>query len=197
MDLLFLKPRKSDEAGPWEHCGPGAHTRTAFAGFCVDRVHVYKPSVMCSSKFAVLSFNYKIIIIAMLLKTPSDARSRKTVVSAFERTCRQAESVQVKLKKYEDEGVVSDLRYVRSRSVLVEEIESLDRLIHWLEIDLKPDQKWEVPQDRVRAQGLLSLSSRKVCNLKRALIDWDGQTGDEAERYFGSGHEKGGIPSTD
>ena len=42
MDLLFLKPRKSDEAGPWEHC-PGAHTRTAFAGFCVDRVHVYKP----------------------------------------------------------------------------------------------------------------------------------------------------------
>ena len=50
MDLLFLKPRKSDEAGPWEHC-PGAHTRTAFAGFCVDRVHVYKPSVMCSSKF--------------------------------------------------------------------------------------------------------------------------------------------------
>ena len=32
------------------------------------------------------------------------------------------------------------------------------------------------------AQGLLSLSSRKVCNLKRALIDWDGQTGDEAER---------------
>ena len=56
MDLLFLKPRKSDEAGPWEHC-PGAHTRTAFAGFCVDRVHVYKPSVMCSSKFAVLSFN--------------------------------------------------------------------------------------------------------------------------------------------
>ena len=54
MDLLFLKPRKSDEAGPWEHC-PGAHTRTAFAGFCVDRVHVYKPSVMCSSKFAVYS----------------------------------------------------------------------------------------------------------------------------------------------
>ena len=34
----------------------------------------------------------------------------------------------------------------------------------------------------MRAQGLLSLSSRKVCNLKRALIDWDGQTGDEAER---------------
>ena len=54
MDLLFLKPRKSDEAGPWEHC-PGAHTRTAFAGFCVDRVHVYKPSVMCSSKFAETS----------------------------------------------------------------------------------------------------------------------------------------------
>ena len=54
MDLLFLKPRKSDEAGPWEHC-PGAHTRTAFAGFCVDRVHVYKPSVMCSSKFAYVS----------------------------------------------------------------------------------------------------------------------------------------------
>ena len=60
--------------------------------------------------------------------------------------------------------------------------ESLDRLIHWLEIDLKPDQKWEVSQDRVRAQGLLSLSSRKVCNFKRALIDWDEQTGDEAER---------------
>ena len=38
MDLLFLKPRKSDEAGPWEHC-PGAHTRTAFAGFCVDCVY--------------------------------------------------------------------------------------------------------------------------------------------------------------
>ena len=56
----------------------------------------------------------------------------------------------------------------------------MDRLIHWLEIDLKPDQKWEVPQDRVRAQGLLSLSSRKVCNLKRALIDWDGQTGEGA-----------------
>ena len=85
----------------------------------------------------------------------------------------------MELQKYKDEGVVSDLRYVRLRSVLVEEIESLDRLIHWLEIDLKPDQKWEVPQ---RAQGLLSLSSRKVCNLKRALIDWDGQTGDEAER---------------
>ena len=34
----------------------------------------------------------------------------------------------------------------------------------------------------MRAQGLLSLSSRKVCNLKRALIEWDGQTGDEAER---------------
>ena len=67
----------------------------------------------------------------------------------------------MELQKYDDEGVVSDLRYVRSRSVLVEEIESLDRLIHWLEIDLKPDQKWEVPQDRVRAQGLLSLSSRK------------------------------------
>ena len=57
MDLLFLKPRKSDEAGPWEHC-PGAHTRTAFAGFCVDRVHVYKPFVMCSSKFAVYSKLY-------------------------------------------------------------------------------------------------------------------------------------------
>ena len=71
----------------------------------------------------------------MLLKTPSDARSRKTVASAFERTCRQAESVQVELQKYEDEVVVSDLSYVRSRSVLVEEIESLDRLIHWLEID--------------------------------------------------------------
>ena len=34
----------------------------------------------------------------------------------------------------------------------------------------------------MRAQGLLSLSSRKVGNLKKALIDWDGQTGDEAER---------------
>ena len=100
---------------------------------------------------------------AMLLRTPSDARSRKTVASAFERTCHQAESVQVELQKYEDEGVVSDLRYVRSRSVLVEEIESLDRLIHWLEIDLKPDQKWEVPQDRVRAQGLYFLSVREKC----------------------------------
>ena len=50
-------------------------------------------------------------------------------------------------------------------------------------MDLKPDQKWEVPQDRVRAQGgLLSLSSRKVRNLKKALIDWDGQAGEEAER---------------
>ena len=70
------------------------------------------------------------------LKTPSDALSRKTVASAFEQTCRQAESVQVELQKYEDEGVVSDLDYVRSRSVLFEEIESLDRLIHWLETDL-------------------------------------------------------------
>ena len=46
MDLLFLKPRKSDEAGPREHC-PGVHTRTAFAGFCVDRVYMYI-SLKCS-----------------------------------------------------------------------------------------------------------------------------------------------------
>ena len=71
---------------------------------------------------------------------------------------------------------------ISNNNNIVEEIESLDRSIHWLEIDLKPDQKWEVPEDRVRAQGLLSLSSRKVGNLMKALIDWDGQTGDEAER---------------
>ena len=51
---------------------------------------------------------------AVLLKTPSDARSRKTVASAFERSCRQAESVRVELQKYEDEGVISDLRYLKS-----------------------------------------------------------------------------------
>ena len=41
-----------------EHC-PGAHTRTAFAGFCVDRVHVYKPSVM---------YLYVLYIIIIIIK---------------------------------------------------------------------------------------------------------------------------------
>ena len=68
----------------------------------------------------------------------------------------------MELQKYEDKGVVSDLRYVQSRSVLVEEIESLDRLIHWLEIDLKPDQKWKVPQDRVRARSTFSQFEKSV-----------------------------------
>ena len=77
--------------------------------------------------------------------------------------------------------VLSDPRYVRSRSVLVEEIERLDRLVNWLELDLKPDQKWEVPQDRLKVRDLLSSSSRRVCKLKRALSDWDGLNGDNAE----------------
>ena len=66
-------------------------------------------------------------------------------------------------------GVICDLRHVRARSDLVEEIDSLTHSIGWMVIDLKPDQKWEVAHDRVMAQDLLSRSERKAGNLKKAL----------------------------
>ena len=45
--------------------------------------------------------------------------------------------------------------------------------VRWLEMDLHPDQTWEVPEDRERALDLLRSSSKKLCNLKTALNTWD------------------------
>ena len=52
--------------------------------------------------------------------------------------------------------------------------------VRWLEIDLHPDETWEVPKDRERALDLLR-SNSKLCNLKTALNIWDVHKGDKAE----------------
>ena len=66
------------------------------------------------------------------------------------------------MRLYEDEGVVSDLRYVRSRSVLVEEIESLDRLIHWLEMTLSQTENGKFRRT-VRGHKVYFISVREKC----------------------------------
>ena len=97
-----------------------------------------------------------------LEKTPSGARLKRKAASFYELCSQEEESARVELLKYEEEGVICDLRHVRARSDLVEEIDSLTRSIGWMVIDLKPDQKWEVAHDRVMAQDLLSRSERKA-----------------------------------
>eukprot|EP00731_Ephydatia_muelleri_P017663 Em0010g761a len=60
-------------------------------------------------------------------------------------------------------------------------IESFELSVRGLEIDLHPDQTWEVPEDREKALDLLRSSSKKLCNLKTALNIWDEHKGDKAE----------------
>ena len=108
-----------------------------------------------------------------LEKTPSDACLKRKATSFYKLCSQEEESARVELLTYEEERVICDLRHVRARSDLVEEIDSLTRSIGWMVIDLKPDQKWEVAHDRVMAQDLLSRSERKAGNLKKALRDWD------------------------
>ena len=117
---------------------------------------------------------------AKLLRTPSTARSKKTIAKEFDHTCHQVESLQAELGRYEAEGTL-DIRHIRSCSDLVSEIESLEISVRWLEMDLHPDQTWEVPEDRERALDLLRSSSKKLCNLKTALNIWDEHKGDKAE----------------
>ena len=95
-----------------------------------------------------------------LEETPSGARLKRKAASFYELCSQEEESARVELLKYEEEGVICDLRHVRARSGLVEEIDSLTRSIGWMVVDLKPDQKWEVAHDRVMAQDLLSRSER-------------------------------------
>ena len=53
-----------------------------------------------------------------LLRTPSTARSKKTTAKEFDHICRQVESLQAELGRYEDEGTF-DIRHIRSCSDLV------------------------------------------------------------------------------
>ena len=74
-----------------------------------------------------------------LEETPSGARLKRKVASFYEFCSQEEESARVELLKYEEEGVICDLRHVRARSDLVEEIDSLTRSIGWMVVDLKPD----------------------------------------------------------
>ena len=64
-----------------------------------------------------------------LEETPSGARLKRKAASFYELCSQEEESARVDLHKYEEEGVICDLRHVRARSDLVEEIDSLTRSI--------------------------------------------------------------------
>ena len=115
-----------------------------------------------------------------LLNTPSNARSKKTARKAYVATCHQEESMQLELNCYVENGVVMDLSHVKSRSEFVSMIEQLEVSVGWLDTDLKPDQKWEVPEDRLRALEMFQVDSRKLSNLKIALKKFDELNGDKA-----------------
>ena len=132
---------------------------------------------------------------AKLLRTPSNARSKKSADTAFNHSCRQVENLQAELRNYEDEGIL-DLRHIRCCSDLVSEIESLECSVRWLETDLQPHQTWEAPEDRVRALDLLRSSTKKLSNLKKALKTWDEHEGDGADGCnLGVATKREGSPS--
>ena len=69
-----------------------------------------------------------------LEETPSGARSKRKAASFYELCSQEEESARVELLKYEEEGVICDLRHVRARSDLVEEIDSLSLdAFNWLD----------------------------------------------------------------
>ena len=113
-------------------------------------------------------------------RTGSFIDATALIAKEFDHNCHQVESLQAELGRYEAEGTL-DIRHIRSCSDLVSEIESFELSVRWLEMDLHPDQTWEVPEDREKALDLLRSNSKKLCNLKTALNIWDEHKGDKAE----------------
>ena len=84
------------------------------------------------------------------------------------------------LEDDDTDGFLHNLARVKCREDLEASIEDMERSIRWLEINLRPEQRWECPEDRKKAEEVFSISARKLFNLTSALNDWDRLTGDKA-----------------
>eukprot|EP00731_Ephydatia_muelleri_P025603 Em0017g686a len=91
----------------------------------------------------------------------------------------EEDDAESELEDDDTDGFLHNLARVKCREDLEASIEDMERSIRWLEINLRPEQRWECPEDRKKAEEVFSISARKLFNLTSALNDWDRLTGDK------------------
>ena len=113
-------------------------------------------------------------------QSPTNSRSRKEFAKAYDAASCDVHRLESELEDYDTDGFLHNLAHVKCREDLKASIEDMEQSIRWLEIDLRPKQRWECPEDRKKAEEVLSISARKLFNLTSALNDWERLTGDKA-----------------